>query len=266
MKSITRSLGRRLLALPVLLVATTAFAHAAPQETAAKEGRETERSAGTAVKDSWITLKVHSQFVPEEALEGSDIDVNTKAGVVTLSGTVASQAGRTRALAIAKATDGVKNVSDRLRIARADADRSAAQEDDRDSRADAAEAGRTAREGGRETAEEAREAGRTTREAGREAREEAREGRPSRDTAAGTTGTSGSGISDGWIKSKIAAQFVTENALDDSDINITVRRGVVTLNGAVPTAAGRTRAEAIVKSTDGVRSVNNRLKVAPEAK
>ncbi len=261
MRSMTGSFGARILALPVFLVATTAFANAAPQETAAKEGRETERSAGTAVRDSWVTLKVHSQFVPEDALEGSDIDVNTKSGVVTLSGTVVSQAGKARALEIAKSTDGVKSVNDRLRIARADADRPTARDNDRE---DAGEAGRTAREAGREASEEAREAGRSTRDAGREARDETRDaGRTARDTATGTTGTS---ISDGWIKSKIAAQFVTENALDDSDININVRRGVVTLNGAVPTAAGRTRAEAIVKSTDGVRSVNNRLKVASDKK
>lgn len=264
MKSIAGSFGVRMLALPVLLVATTAFANAAPQETAAKEGRETERSAGTAVRDSWVTLKVHSQFVPEDALEGSDIDVNTKSGVVTLSGTVVSQAGKARAVEIAKSTDGVKSVNDRVRIARADADRPTARDNDRE---DAGEAGRTAREAEREASEEAREAGRSTRDAGREARDETRDaGRTARDTATGTTGTAGTSISDGWIKSKIAAQFVTENALDDSDVNINVRRGVVTLNGAVPTAAGRTRAEAIVKSTDGVRSVNNRLKVASDKK
>lgn len=45
---------------------------------------------------------------------------------------------------------------------------------------------------------------------------------------------------------------MTENALEDSDIDVSVRRGVVTLTGAVPTAAARTRAESIAKSTDGV--------------
>ena len=60
-------------------------------------------------------MKVHSQFIPDDALEGSDIDVDTNNGVVTLNGTVASEAGRARAVAIAKATDGVKNVNDNLR-------------------------------------------------------------------------------------------------------------------------------------------------------
>ena len=73
--------------------------------------------AANPVKDGWITFKIHSLYVPEDALEGSDIDVTTKAGVVTLAGTVPSEAGRARAIAVAKATDGVKSVTDSLRIA-----------------------------------------------------------------------------------------------------------------------------------------------------
>ena len=229
----------RMLALPMLLVTTVVFADAASQEKATQEAKETARKSGNAVKDSWITLKVHSQFVPENALEGSDIDVETKAGVVTLTGTVPSDAGRARAIAIAKATDGVVNVTDRLRIAAPDADVA------------------SAREAGRRTGAE-------TREAGREAKEEAREaGRTARDAAKETTGTAGRAVTDGWIKSKIASQFVTEDTLDDGDIDIDVARGVVTLTGAVRNAAGRNRAEAIAKATDGVKSVNNKLKVDP---
>lgn len=256
MSSIIRWLGVTALALPLAL-GGAALATAAPQETASQEAKETGRSAGTAIKDSWLTLKVHSQFVPEDALEGSDIDVDTKAGVVTLTGTVPTQAGRTRAVALAKATDGVKSVNDRLRIApdtdvasRPDADRPMA---DRPAGTDTREVGREARdetrEAGRETREEAREAGRTTRDAAREA-----------------TGTTGRAVTDGWIKSKIAAGYVTENALEDSDIDVNVRRGVVTLDGSVPTAGARTRAETIAKSTDGVKSVENKLKVAADAK
>src|SRR5688572_397224 len=68
------------------------------------------------VKDGWISMKIHSLFIPEDALEGSNIDVDTASGVVTLSGTVATEAGRARALAIAKSVDGAKSVVDKLRI------------------------------------------------------------------------------------------------------------------------------------------------------
>ena len=236
--------GSKMLALPVLLAATVTFAQASGPQTAkqevkqeAKEAKQetkaAARSTGNAIKDSWITMKVHSQFVPEDALENSDIDVDTRAGVVTLNGTVASEAGRARAIAIAKTTDGVKSVNDRLRIAaHAEHDTSAA-----------------ARDAGRKAAAE-------TKEAGREAKAATKE-------AAGTTGRA---ISDGWIKSKIAAQYVTEDSLDNSDIDIDVTRGAVVLNGAVRSAAARDRATAIAKATDGVKSVKNNLKLDPGVK
>ena len=178
-----------------------------------KPAPKQERSAGTQINDGWITMKVHAQFVTEEALDGSDIDVDTMKGVVTLTGTVRSEAGRTRAVAIAKATDGVKNVNDKLRIAK-DADQPAA----------------GAKEAGREAAGAAKQGGRR--------------------------------VNDGWIKSKIYSEFLTEDALDNSDIDVRVRSGVVTLTGSVATAAARTRAVAIAKATDGVKDVKDSLKVA----
>jgi len=163
--------------------------------------------AQNAITDSWITMKVHSQFIPEDVLEGSDIDVDTNAGVVVLKGTVPTAAAKTRAVAIAKATDGVKSVTDQLRIGKP--------------------------EGAGEAAREA-------------------------------TGTAGKAVTDGWIKSKIYSQYVTEDALDDSDLDIDVTKGAVVLNGTVKSDAGRSRAEAIAKATDGVKSVKNNLKVTPK--
>src|SRR5688500_20259582 len=69
------------------------------------------------VKDGWLVMKVHSEMVDEDVLSGSNIDVDVKNGVVTLQGTVPSEAARSRALAVAKANDGVKNVVDQLKIA-----------------------------------------------------------------------------------------------------------------------------------------------------
>src|SRR5688572_29800679 len=175
------------------------------------------------IKDGWITMKIHSAFVGEDALEGSNIDVDTANGVVTLSGTVASAAGRARAVAIAKSTDGAKSVVDKLRVGPAE----------------------------RELDDIARDTGKTASGAAREA---------AKDTKAATK-TTGRKATDGWVKSKIYAQYLTESALDDSDIDIDVAGGVVTLNGTVKTAAGKTRAVAIAKATDRVKSVKDNLKV-----
>jgi hyperosmotically inducible periplasmic protein len=72
---------------------------------------------GEAITDSWITTRIKGDFVNEDLLKSSDIRVNSDNHVVTLSGTVASAAGRARAVEIAKGTDGVKNVVDKLTIA-----------------------------------------------------------------------------------------------------------------------------------------------------
>ena len=221
----------KVLAAPILTLTVAGFASPVLAQTASQEAKQQAKDTGNAITDSWITMKVHSQFIPEDALEGSDIDVDTNAGVVTLNGTVVSDAGRARAVAIAKATDGVKNVSDKLRIAPAPGATTAARD-----------AGRKA---GEETKDAGRDAARTTRE---------------------TAGTTGRAVTDGWIKSKIYSQYLTEDALDDSDVDIDITNGAVTLNGVVRSEAGRSRALAIAKATDGVKNVKSNLKVSPKAK
>jgi len=210
-----------------LVLASAAFTQAAQQtatEKAREAGRETKqetkvaaKETGNAVTDSWITMKVHTQFVPEATLEDSDIDVETNKGVVSLMGTVETAAGRDRAVQIAKATDGVKSVTNRLKVV-PDRDRDAVKT-----------TGAAASEAARDTKNASRNAGRT--------------------------------VTDGWLTSKIYADFIDEDALEDSDIDVDVNAGVVTLKGTVPTQAGSTRAAAVAKAIDGVKSVRNSLKV-----
>jgi hyperosmotically inducible protein len=163
-----------------------------------------------AIKDAWLVMKVHSEMVDEGILDGSDIDVDVKDGVVTLQGTVTSDAARARALEVARKNDGVKSVVDRLTIA-------------------------PARRG-------------TTRE-----------------ETAGATRKAGRAIDDGWIKSKIYAQYLADwnSILDDSDIDIDVDNNVVTLNGTVKSAEAKSKAVATAKATDGVKSVRDMLRVVP---
>src|SRR5262245_59599751 len=89
-------------------------------DAAKKAGKATKDAAGEvgeAVTDAWLTTTIKTDMVNEDALKGSDINVDTNEHVVTLKGTVATPAGRTRALAIAKGTKGVKKVIDNLTIA-----------------------------------------------------------------------------------------------------------------------------------------------------
>jgi len=71
---------------------------------------------GEVMTDAWITTRVHERFVSEDLLKDSDINVDTSKHVVTLKGTVIGQAGRNRATTVARGTEGVRRVVNRLTI------------------------------------------------------------------------------------------------------------------------------------------------------
>jgi hyperosmotically inducible periplasmic protein len=71
---------------------------------------------GEVMTDGWITTRVHARFVDEALLKDSNISVETNDHVVTLTGTVIARAGRTRATTVAKGTEGVRRVVNRLTI------------------------------------------------------------------------------------------------------------------------------------------------------
>jgi osmotically-inducible protein OsmY len=71
---------------------------------------------GETITDAWITAKVHYHFLGEDALKGSDINVDTANHVVTLKGTVKTAAAKTRAEALARQTEGVTKVVDQLTV------------------------------------------------------------------------------------------------------------------------------------------------------
>jgi osmotically-inducible protein OsmY len=63
-----------------------------------------------------LTAKIKSKMALDDTIEASRIDVDTAEGVVRLHGTVDSDAQRTRALQLARETDGVVSVVDELSI------------------------------------------------------------------------------------------------------------------------------------------------------
>jgi len=73
---------------------------------------------GEAISDAGITSAVKTKLIADTVVSGLNIDVDTKDGVVTLTGTAASRAEADRAMSIARDTSGVKHVMNKLRIAR----------------------------------------------------------------------------------------------------------------------------------------------------
>jgi hyperosmotically inducible protein len=75
-----------------------------------------DRPVATTVKDAWITTQVQAKYFVDDVVKGRNIDVDTRNGVVTLTGEVSNAAERQRAVARAKEVDGVVRVEDRLAI------------------------------------------------------------------------------------------------------------------------------------------------------
>lgn len=63
-----------------------------------------------------LTAKIKSKMALDDTVRARSIDVTTSSGVVTLSGTVGSEAEHAKAVQLAKDTQGVKSVVDHLRI------------------------------------------------------------------------------------------------------------------------------------------------------
>jgi hyperosmotically inducible periplasmic protein len=82
-------------------------------------------TAACAKSDVGITTSVKSRLAADDTVKAYKIDVDTKEGVVTLTGEVSSQAAKETAVKIARSTDGVASVVDNLTISMAGADRGA---------------------------------------------------------------------------------------------------------------------------------------------
>lgn len=71
---------------------------------------------GQKIDDAWITTKVKWFIMRDDLLDNSEVNVDTRSNVVTLKGTVTSEAARVRAQTLAKQTEGVARVVDELTV------------------------------------------------------------------------------------------------------------------------------------------------------
>jgi osmotically-inducible protein OsmY len=73
---------------------------------------------GDSVDDGALTAKIKSKMALDDHVQARDINVDTSNAIVTLTGVVASTDQRDRALRLARDTDGVTRVVDRLQVQR----------------------------------------------------------------------------------------------------------------------------------------------------
>ena len=68
------------------------------------------RTVGEHIDDAGITMRVKARLLDDPIVKGLQIDVDTREGVVFLTGSVAGDAERKQAIELARTTEGVKGV------------------------------------------------------------------------------------------------------------------------------------------------------------
>ena len=96
--------------------APTRAEYEANKERYNREAKQSGRKVGTGTNDTWLWIKTRWDLAAADDLRDSTINVDVDNDVVTLSGTVASAAQKTRAEAVAKAVEGVKSVRNELKV------------------------------------------------------------------------------------------------------------------------------------------------------
>jgi len=109
------NIKNRLIVLTIMLIGGLSIAGCGKSGDKGPQ-TETKTTVGTEIDDTVITTKVKSALLKDTGLESFDIKVETRKGVVQLSGFVDSQNQIDRAMAVAQGIDGVSNVDNKIRI------------------------------------------------------------------------------------------------------------------------------------------------------
>jgi hyperosmotically inducible protein len=173
--------------------------------------------------DAGITTNVKSKMAADDTVKAHEINVDTRNGVVTLSGDVDSPIAKERAVQIARGTDGVREVVDNMTVTE------------------------SAPTGGLYDRDEI---DRGTGNIGDNDRQDRAEGRNEPVTG------------DAGITSAVKAKLLADTTVSGLRIDVDTENGVVTLTGNVQSKAEADRAVMLARNTDGVTRVVSNLKVA----
>jgi hyperosmotically inducible protein len=219
-------------------ISVVALLFAGPVRTGAMVPQNTTTKSADEARDESIEHRLKA----DPSLKKYNIKVSVDSGVATLDGTVATQAQKARAARLAT-MNGITRVDNRIAV-----DASAG------TKGTTGTIVEKTKDVGEKTKEGAEKVGEKTKDGAGKVVDKTKEG----------LSKTGEVITDGWITTRVHSRFVGEDLLKDSDINVDTNNHVVTLKGTVMSAAGRARAAAIAKDTEGVHRVVNQLTIGPK--
>jgi osmotically-inducible protein OsmY len=210
---------------------------------------------GDAAADAATTAAVKTKLLGDTKVGGLAIDVDTKDNVVTLTGKVRSTAERTEAVRLARTTTGVKDVVSKLVV-----DPTYKGVTDKDDKAMAeakGTAGKTAdatKKGAEKTGDAVKKGAEKTGDAAKKA------GQATKDAAVKTEDVTADAATTAAVKTKLLGDTKVGGLMIDVD----TKDNVVTLSGTVHSAAERTEAVRLARTTTGVKQVIDKLTITPK--
>jgi hyperosmotically inducible periplasmic protein len=212
-----------------VILVTSGPAAAQVVEKTKEQTKAAASKTGEVLSDAEITTAVKTKLLADKTVGGLKINVDTKDGVVTLTGPVKSAAERSTALRIARETKGVKTVTNNLRLETA---------------------GTT---GSTEPKVKVKD---TTKP-----NDDEKAKVVIKDDTTPKVKAAGRKVADAEITTSVKTKLLGTKDVIANDINVDTNEGVVTLKGSVPTEAQKTRAAEIARGTAGVKHVVNDLTV-----
>jgi hyperosmotically inducible protein len=180
--------------------------------------------------DAGITTAVKSKFAADDTVKAYQIDVSTENRVVTLQGSVETSVAKEQAITLARNTEGVRDVVDKLTVNEAAGTAGLVDRDDVGVDADADD----------------------------RAKAKAREGQERAGEAAKTAGAV---ATDAAVTTAVKSKLLADPAVSGLKIDVDTRGGVVTLSGSVNTRAEANQAVKLARATEGVDRVVDKLTV-----
>ncbi|HEX7126635.1 MAG TPA: BON domain-containing protein [Thermodesulfobacteriota bacterium] len=187
------------------------------------EAVERQTGSGQPLSDAWITAKAKLALYADEAVSGTDINVDTSGAVVTLTGEVESQDQKARAVQIARGIEGVQQVQDQLTV-RPSQSGQAGGTTAQDTTTSAPGASGVARRDDEQIASEVRQQ-----------------------------------IQKRWTSGQLQADGNTLKGPQGTAIEVSVDDGVVTLDGTVGNVRDILTATEAARAVDGVRAVKTNI-------
>jgi hyperosmotically inducible protein len=222
----------------------------AKSKQAADKTEKAAKKTGKAVSDGTITTEVKTRLMKDKAARATSIDVDTKAGVVTIAGDVPTATDKMRIGQLVEKTTGVKSVVNNLTV------------------------GKTAGTSGHDGVAVKDDSGKVaikthddnvkvkTDDSTVAIKDDAADkGKAAANKTEHAAKKTGEVITDASITTAVKTHLMKDSAARGSSIDVTTKDGVVTITGAVLTAADKARIGQLVEHTTGVKTVNNELTV-----